>query len=169
MGNEIAQSEWFSIRDDGKGEYVASTGDEVLVVPLTERGDVLLSVEPSPAFGGPTLILPGGQVEAGIARSEMANRELQEEIGFAAGRLDALGELRAWSKYLRVRTFVFLGRDLSESWLTGDEDYEIGIERVPLASFETLITAGRLLDARVIAALFLARSYLQGYQALTRQ
>lgn len=60
-----------------------------------------------------------------------------------------------------MRSFVYLGRDLTASRLVGDEDYIIEIERVPLAMFEDLITAGRLLEARVIAALYMAKSFLQ--------
>ena len=93
-GNVKAQSDWFSIRTDAAGdEYVASTGDEVLVVPLTDSGEVLLAVEPSPAFGAPVYILPGEKVEPDLTSAEVANKELQEEIGCRAGRLDPLGEL----------------------------------------------------------------------------
>ncbi|HRW10267.1 MAG TPA: NUDIX domain-containing protein [Caldilineaceae bacterium] len=162
MSQVLHASDWFSIRTNAKGdEYVASTGDEVLVVALTANGDVLLSIEPSAAFSEPTLILPGGQVEPNVPNAEMANRELQEEIGYRANQLDFLGELHPWSKYLAVRTFVYLARDLQESSLPGNEEYEIGVESVPLSSFETLIVGGRLRDARVIAALFLARTFLQ--------
>ncbi|MCB0122512.1 MAG: hypothetical protein KDE58_09730 [Caldilineaceae bacterium] len=58
MSQVLHASDWFSIRTNAKGdEYVASTGDEVLVVALTANGDVLLSIEPSAAFSEPTLIL----------------------------------------------------------------------------------------------------------------
>jgi ADP-ribose diphosphatase len=135
--------------------------DEALIAPLASDGDVLLSVEPAPAFNGEsTLILPGGIVEPNETPSAAANRELQEEIGYKAGRLDLLGELRPYSKYLSVRSFVYLARDLSPGRLTGDEGYEIEVERVPLGDFESLIVDGRLRDARVIAALFLARNFV---------
>jgi ADP-ribose diphosphatase len=91
-----------------------------------------------------------------------ANRELQEEVGFRAGRIDFLGEMRPFSKYLTVRSFVCLARDLVVSSLEGDEKHKIHVERVPFAEFEALIAAGRLLDARVIAALYRARSFLLG-------
>lgn len=155
------QSQWFSIRADAQGnEFLVSTGDEVLVVPLTADGKVILTVEPSAAFGQPVLILPGGELKAGVAPAAMANQELQEEIGYAAGRLDFLGELRPWSKYLAVRSLVYLARDLRPSKLPGDETYEIGVERVALTRFETLIASGRLQDARVIAALALAQRFV---------
>ena len=48
---------------------------------------------------------------------------------------------------------MFLARALSPSRLARDEQFVIDVERVPLASFESLIAAGRQLDARVIAAL----------------
>jgi ADP-ribose diphosphatase len=158
----LHESRWFSIRTDAAGdEYVASTGDEVLVVPLTDSGEVLLAVEPSPAFGVPVRILPGGQVEPGLTLAEVANKELQEEIGYRAGRLDPLGELWPWAKYLAVRSHLFLARDLTPSKLAGDEGYVVGVERMPLAELETWINDGRLRDARAIAGLFLARAFLR--------
>jgi hypothetical protein len=42
----------------------------------------------------------------------------------------------------------------------GDEDYEIGIEWVPLDGFEAAIADGRLNDARVVAGLYLACGFL---------
>jgi ADP-ribose diphosphatase len=155
------QGRWFSIAVTAAGEEVVQAADEALIVPLTAEGEVLLSLEPSAAFDEPTLILPGGTVEASESPAEAANRELQEEIGYKAERMDFLGELRPFSKYLTVRSFVFLARDLIPSKLAGDEDYEVGIERVPLSDFESLIANGRLHDARVIAALYLARSFVQ--------
>ena len=157
-----AQSDWFSIRTDAAGdEYVASTGDEVLVVPLTADSEVLLAVEPSPAFGTAVRILPGGQVEPHLTLAEVANKELQEEIGYRAGRLDPLAELWPWAKYLAVRSHLFLARDLAPSKLAGDEGYVIGVEAMPLAELEAWIADGRLRDGRAIAGLFLARAYLR--------
>ena len=159
-GNVKAQSDWFSIRTDAAGdEYVTSTGDEVLVVPLTATGEVLLAVEPSPAFGTAVRVLPGGQVEPDLTLAEVANKELQEEIGYRAGRLDFLGELWPWAKYLAVRSHLFLARDLTPSKLVGDEGYVVGVEVMSLGELEAWIADGRLRDGRAIAGLFLARAY----------
>ncbi len=113
MGELLFQVDYFSLQTDATGnEYVASSGDEVLVVPLTGEDEVILTIEPSPAFGEPTLILPGGETKPDVANAEMANLELQEEIGCRAKQLDYLGELRPWSKYLAVHSFLYLARDL---------------------------------------------------------
>lgn len=162
MTTTAYQGVYFAIRLDEHGsEFIEARDNEVMIVPLTLEGDVILTSEPSPAFGEPALILPGGSIEANEAMEATATRELQEEIGYAPGRLTYLGELRPSSKYFATRSFIFLGRDLTPSSLQGDEDYEILQERIPLATFEQLIAIGRLTDARVIAALYIARGFLQ--------
>jgi ADP-ribose diphosphatase len=156
------QNEWFALEEDEHGEsYVRPSSDEVLVVALDDTGAVLLAREPSAAFGEPVLILPGGCTEPGEPHDATANRELQEEIGYMAGRLDLLGELRPWSKYLRLRSFVYLARGLTPNRLPGDEGYEIGVERMSLARLEDAIASGQLRDARAIAALYMTRTFLE--------
>jgi 8-oxo-dGTP pyrophosphatase MutT (NUDIX family) len=135
MGETTDQGDYFSIHLDADGIEFVRTG-EVLIIPLTAEGQVILTLEPSAAFGQPTLILPGGETEPGEPHAETANRELQEEIGYQAGRLDFLGELRPYSKYLTVRSFVYLARELTPSRLKGDEEYEISVEQVLLEKFE---------------------------------
>ena len=159
--NTLYQGQYYALCTNQDGEEFVAGSNEAIVVALTAEGDVLMTLEPSVAFDEPVLILPGGEVEPDEDLSETASRELQEEIGYAPGRLDFLGEVRGFSKYIAARSFVYLGRDLTPSHLEGDEDYIIEIERVPLSTFEDLIAAGRLLDARVIAALCMAKSFLQ--------
>ena len=164
-GTGAEEIEYFALRRGASGETYIHSPDEVLVVALDAHGAVALIVEPSPAFDEEVLVLPGGTVDPGELGPATANRELQEEIGLRAARLDDLGELRAWSKYLSTRSHVYLARDLTASWLKGDEAYEIRVEWTPLDAFEELIVSGRLLDARVIAALLLARRALAAEHA----
>ena len=160
MGETPSGKSYFSLVRTVSGIEFVRTGNEVLIVPLTAEGEVILTIEPSAAFSEPTLILPGGETEQDEEHPATARRELQEEIGYDALRLDFLGELRPYSKYLSVRSFVYLAQDLVPSRLQGDEDYLIRLERVPLVAFERLIASGYLLDARVVAALYIAREFL---------
>lgn len=155
------KSRYFEIAEDSAGDEYVICSDEVLMIPLTGKGDVLFIREPAPAFGREQpLLLPGGTVEDGEALAATANRELQEEVGYRAARVEKLVTLRPWSKYLRVTSHIFLARDLTPSKLDGDEGYEIILEPRPLATLDTLIQSGELRDARVIAALLLARDRL---------
>jgi ADP-ribose diphosphatase len=153
---------WLALRrsKETREVYIESSGDEVLVVALASADEVLLSREPSAAFGGSTILLPGGQIEPGEDQKFAANRELQEELGWAASQLDFLGESRPWSKYLNARSYIYLARGLTESRLPGDEQYAIEPVRILLSEVDALVRNGTLLDARVIAGLFLARAFL---------
>jgi ADP-ribose diphosphatase len=161
--DEVARLDpWLALRRNRETRevYIESSGDEVLVVALAPGDEVLLSREPSAAFGGQTIVLPGGEVEPGEDRQATANRELQEELGWAASQLDFLGEVRPWSKYLNARSYIYLARGLQESRLPGDEQYAIEPVRILLSEIDALARNGTLLDARVVAGLFLARAFL---------
>lgn len=155
------KSKYFEIAEDSAGDEYVICSDEVLIVPLTSDGQVIFIREPAPAFGREQpLLLPGGTVEPDEALVETASRELQEEIGYRPGSLELLVKMRPWSKYLRVTSHIYLARDLAPAKLEGDEGYIIGLEPHPLASLDDLIASGALRDARVIAALLLARQRL---------
>ena len=159
----LCGDEWMALIAAQQGDREVSyirADDEALILPLTAAGEVIFILEPAPAQQQDVLLLPGGTVDPGEEPAAAANRELQEEIGFKAQRLDLLGLVRPWSKYLTTLSHLYLARDLVPATLTGDENYAIRTERAPLASFETLIASGRLQDARVISALFLTREFL---------
>ncbi len=146
------------LADDGGVGFV-HCGDAVSVVPVTDDSVALLAVEYAPAFGREVLTLASGAIEAGEALEIAANRELQEELGYYAGRLDFLGELHPF-KYLTTRIFVFLARDLTPSKLAGDETRPIGLRAVSLDEIATLCANGELQDASAVAGLWWARAAL---------
>ncbi len=163
MDNILCGDQWLSLVEGQHGAitvHYIKAKNEALIVPLTETGEVIFTVEPSPALDQDVLILPGGEVEEGELSLATANRELQEEVGFSAARLDFLATLAPWSKYLTVHSHLYLARRLTPSQLEGDETYEISVRRHPLATVEQLIATGQLIDSRVIAALYLAHRFL---------
>lgn len=151
----------FELIGDNEQSRFIRAPDDAQCVPLTDTGMVIFLVQPSPAFAQELLTLPGGPITPHENSKQAANRELQQEIGFYANQMDFLGELHPWSKYLDVRTYLYLARDLAPSNLYQDERDEIKTELVALENFERLITSGRLHDSTMISGLYLARHFLQ--------
>jgi 8-oxo-dGTP pyrophosphatase MutT (NUDIX family) len=159
MPKLLFPNRWLSLYEGPGGPYIA-TGNAVMCVPVTSDGNVFFILEPNAYDGQYNLYLPAGKVEPGEDLAACANRELQEEAGVKAARIDYLATLRPWFKYLDSILTIFLARDLTPGKLEGDEAYVIETEESPLSEFEAHIASGRLTDASVIAALYLARQRL---------
>lgn len=101
-----------------------------------------------------------GGIEAGQKPEETAQRELREEVGYKAGRLDKLAELFLHPAYTTSKTHIFLARDLEESKLEGDEGEELEVIPYPFKDFAKLIDNREIHDARIIAALYLTKRFL---------
>lgn len=159
--DEICRHRWMALCRGRNGEpFIRETGGGVFIVPVNDRDEVLFTIEPAVTDGTPVLCLPAGAIEPGEDPADAAKRELQEEAGYRAGRLDRLAELRPLARHGDWRVYAFLARDLVPGKLKGDEVYPISVESVPLAQFERLIDSGRLLDSTCIAAVFLAQRFL---------
>lgn len=132
----------------------------VLVVPLLEDDTVLLIREYAAGSDRYELGLPKGRIEAGEEPLLAANREIQEEIGYAARQLTPLGSLSVAPGYLGHMTHVVLARDLYPRKVEGDEPEEIEVVPWRLADLPGLLGQPDLTEARSIAALFLVREFL---------
>ena len=160
MTKELYRDRWMVCYENDQGISYVVMHDGTLAVPVTESGEALLITEDSPAYDERLLSLPGGMIDPGEQPADTINRELQEEIGLKAGRLDFLMAVRPFSKYMHLQLHLYLARDLVPSRLQGDEQWAIEVEQVPLSSVESLMASGRLRDSNVILALYLARRFL---------
>jgi 8-oxo-dGTP pyrophosphatase MutT (NUDIX family) len=156
----VASHRWLTIYAGYREEPFLEASPGVLMVPVDADNNVLFVLEPTIFDASLALMLPGGSVDEGETPVECAVRELQEEIGLRPGRVDLLGELHPMARHARWSNFICLTRDLTESWLEGDEPYTMTIRRVPLTDFESLIAGGELRDAGVIAALYMTRAFI---------
>jgi 8-oxo-dGTP pyrophosphatase MutT (NUDIX family) len=139
----------------------------VVVVPvITNPGggsDALLVRQWRVATGRDLLEVPAGKRDVeGEAPETTANRELEEEIGYVAGRLDKLCEFYNSPGFCDEYTHLFLATELEERTRSAvsHEEAAMTIERVPLDRVDDLIASGELVDAKSIIGLLLARQHL---------
>lgn len=163
----IFQTRLFTIKDIDlqapKGNFtfqILEKRDTAMIVPIIGE-DIVLIREYFAAIDAYSLSLPKGQIDAEHDMFTTANKELQEEIGFKANKIEHLATLSMSPGYLTQKTHIFIARDLTESRLAGDEIEELEIVRYPFGKFEELVRSGEITEARVIAALFLAQKKLQ--------
>jgi len=102
-----------------------------------------------------------GRIDAGESPVEAANRELMEEAGYGARELTVLRSLTLAPVYMSHQTHLVLARDLYPQRLVGDEPEELEVVPWRLDALGELILREEFSEGRSIAALFIAREWLQ--------
>ena len=133
----------------------------VIVVAMLDDDTVLLVSEYAVGLHHYEIGLVKGRLEAGETILEGAERELKEETGFGAHNLIELTTLSLAPGYMTHITHVVLARDLYPEKLVGDEPEELEIVPWPLADLHSLVQRPDCTEGRSIAALYIARDYLQ--------
>ena len=131
----------------------------VSVVPLLGDDTVVMVRQFRAAVGGDILEIPAGKRDVpGELPAITAHRELVEEVGYAAGRLDELGTFYNSPGFCDEFSHVYLARDLREvpADAQGPEERHMTIERIPIDDVPGLIAGGDLVDAKSQIGLLLA-------------
>ncbi len=167
----IARSRIFSIEQlelqFSNGQVVhyerltGSPHGSVLIVPMLDDDTVLLIREYAAGMHRYELGLPKGRIENGEPPLQAANREIMEEVGYAARQLDLLRTVSLAPGYLGSKTHIVLARDLYAERREGDEPEELEVVPWPLSRFDELLEHEEFTEARGIAALYLTRDFLR--------
>ena len=128
------------------------------IVPLLDDGRIVLIRQYRPIVGAEIWELPAGTIEAGETPEACARRELVEEAGYEAGRLDPLGEALADAGLTDERIFFFTARELRPAPRGLDADEHIEVVPTPLSDAYRMADAGEILDAGTLVALYRFRS-----------
>ncbi|MEE4362241.1 MAG: ADP compounds hydrolase NudE [Pseudomonadales bacterium] len=143
-------------------ERLPATGHRaVIIVAVDAAGDVLLIREYMAGFHAYQLTLPKGAAEPGESLEQAADRELKEEAGHGAGRLEVLKELSVAPGHMGFTQTVVLATALHVERLPGDEPEPLEVVRWPLSRIDALFSREDFNEARAIAALHLARQRLR--------
>jgi len=165
MPEEIVWSGKFvQAKRRGKWEYAGRPGGmRAAVILAVDAGEVVLVEQYRVPLGMPCLELPAGLIgdEEGGANedpSEAAERELEEETGYAAARWEDLGEYSS-SPGTLSETFTLL----RATGLTrvgeggGTESEDITVHKVPIARLAAFVAerraAGVTIDVRLLLLL----------------
>jgi ADP-ribose pyrophosphatase len=138
-------------------------GGSVVLVPLDENGNVLFVRQYRHAVGGDLLELPAGTRNGEEPYEDCAAREIREETGMEAGRLQKVGEFYLAPGYSSEFMAVFLATELKHNPLAADDDEFLQVEKVPVQDVTALFERGDAPDSKSLAAWLLAKPYLEGH------
>ena len=136
-------------------------GGSVVLIPLDNEGNVHFVRQYRHATGQEMLELPAGTREGHEPFEACAAREIREETGMEAGKLEKVGEFYLAPGYSTEFMAAFMATDLKHNPLDADEDEFLSVEKIPLQKAIELAQAGKILDAKSLAAFLLAKSYLE--------
>ncbi len=123
------------------------------VVPFLDDERVLLIRQYRHAAGGTILEVPAGKLEPGEEPSSCALRELEEETGRRAQRIEALGSILTTPGFTDERIHLFAAFDLEQVPRALEADEIIEEAPMSLGSALDLIWSGELTDAKTVVAL----------------
>lgn len=100
VAKEVFECPWFRIQEEwwtnlpathGLPFYRIDSSPGVLVLALTQQKEMILVRQFRPSLRKHTLEFPAGGIEEGETPDQAAGRELLEETGYQAGRIQVLG------------------------------------------------------------------------------
>lgn len=133
----------------------------VLIVPMLDAGTVLLVKEYAAGVDRYELGLPKGRLEPEETPEQGANREMMEEIGYAAKTIKHITSFTLAPAYLGHTTHIVLAQDLYNKKQQGDEPEELEVIPWKLADLTQLLLREDFTEARSIAALYYVRDLLE--------
>jgi len=151
------QTEWMNYADGN---------DFVKVICVDTEGRVLVARQYCHAPRRVVHEFPGGEVGDDESHVDAARRELLEEIGLYARRLEPLGSFLTNSRRSAKMCYLYLATDLDEQRATPDQEEFIVYEWLPITLVDAQIRAGEIANGVLLAAwcIFKARHDAAGSQ-----
>jgi len=135
-------------------EIVLHRGAAVLLPILDDQRVVLVWNYRYP-IGQRLLELPAGTLEPGETSESCAARELEEEIGYRAGKLTKLAEFYPSPGVLSECMHLFLAEELQPTQQKLDAGESIEVEILPFEEAVQSVLRGQIRDAKTIVGLML--------------
>lgn len=129
------------------------------VVPLTAADSVLLVRQYRHAAGSYILEVPAGKLDAGEDPEVCAARELEEEAGVRAGKLQSLGSILTTPGFTDEVIHLYLATELTGGLQALEYDEDLSVEEMPFETALRLCRQGGIRDAKSVCALMLAASH----------
>jgi ADP-ribose pyrophosphatase len=144
------------LREPGGAEVtreVVTHSGSVVLLPVFPDGRILLVRQYRHAIGTFLWELVAGRIELGETALTSARRELVEETGYTARRLEKLLDVFPTPGFVSERMIVYLAAGLRAGVSQPEADENIVSRKFSVRELERMIRRGKLRDAKSIAAI----------------
>ncbi len=136
-----------------KWDFIAHKG-AAAVVAVNAEGKLLMVRQYRNALDRETLEIPAGGLESAEEPTDVAAaRELEEETGYKAGKLELLMTLRTTVAFCNEKIDVYVATDLQPSRQHLDEDEFINVEAYDVEELVQMIYDCKIQDGKTVSAL----------------
>jgi ADP-ribose pyrophosphatase len=140
---------------------IVERSDCIAVVAIDNKGNVLLERQYRQAIDKEMLEIPAGGIDAGEEPEAAVIREMREETGFRPQRVIKLTGFYSSPGYTTEYLHLYLATKLVPDPLSAEDTAGIEVVSVPLAQIPSLITSGKIQDAKSIVGLLFYLEYCQ--------
>ena len=122
----------------------------VVIVPVFDLETVALVRQYRHPAQKRLLELPAGSVNIGEDLETGARRELEEEIGVTAGKIEKLLEFYVSPGFLSEKMHVFMATDLTVTAQRLEDDEILNVERYSFVELQKMIASNEIEDAKTM-------------------
>ena len=130
------------------------------IVPMLNKTTVLLVKQYRYAAGGFIWEIPAGTLNPEESPLECAKRELIEETGYSADKLEKLTEIVPVPGYSDERIHLYLATGLVKAVQNLDKDEILNVHEINMDDALKMIAKGEIIDSKTISGLYLASCFL---------
>ncbi|MDX9785722.1 MAG: NUDIX hydrolase [Desulfobacterales bacterium] len=138
------------------------------IVPMADEKTLVWIRQYRHAVGDYIWEIPAGTLDPKEAPLVCAKRELIEETGFSAQTWLPIGRIVPVPGYSNERIHLYLASDLSLEKQDLDRDELLEVHQIPLAEAVDMVLSGKVVDAKTICGLMLAKQHLEKVSATRR-
>jgi ADP-ribose pyrophosphatase len=144
----------------GIREVIVHPGGAV-VVPVTDEGKLVMVTQFRYPFQTTLLEFPAGKLDINEDPLDCAVRELEEETGYEAAKVNELGKIYTAPGYCTETLHIYVAQGLKQGDHRREEgEYGMEIYEFDIAEIEDKIISGEIIDAKTICSVYLLKRKL---------